>query len=656
MAIPSNYKTGAVDIGVNAYSKPVNETAVNALGSIFETLTKAEKENRASSFKEQERTYQREVEAELTAADKGIGLFARGSRLELEAQKRQLTDEENRTLGQYKEAMVSNEEAYAQGRVAYRRYLLDAQSRLRAAITNRPDLADEFRRMSVQELGVDVGNAAMQLWQEDMEYLKASGKKETKYKATDVLTVGKNQLEALKSANSTQYEAVAAAVLKANTMAYSDPDTAMALIEAAVQQAAGNDPNITVSADIKKTSRMIDNIEQQVFMLGDLLRNQPDYYNSNPEAFEGLKQQYQTQRASLLATKRTLEGYSNSYMGESAQREIERIDNILATVMKDESITPEQLSSSAKSVVLAAQTGVDRVVATSVNNAVNPAASDEIKAVAAAVAGAGQAGLEAKDYIIPSRQAARLADNRALGVAVDALTSNVIGRNNVTIDTFRRSAYDGIRTLNNVSGAAYYKYDTGQRDKSGNPKLTYIGIDGFYGRGSGAILKLAAATTETDEEAGNGYLDDLIKYGPPNSKEVVTYSVAMMITGAAASLFTDMLYALPTPELQAEFFNKYYPVDIASQIQSKQPFTSIPKAFERKIVNGNKVEPSKELASAINAWSTNRAASYKDGFAAWNKLAGFVVRNSVATPPKADTKEPKGFVDSAIDAVTDVFK
>lgn len=656
MAIPSNYKTGAVDIGVNAYSKPVNETAVNALGSIFETLTKAEKENRSRSFREQERTYQREVEAELTDADKGIGLFARGSRLELEAQKRQLTDEENRTLGQYKEAMVSNEEAYAQGRVAYRRYLLDAQSRLRAAITNRPDLADEFRRMSAQELGVDVGNAAMQLWQEDMEYLKASGKKENKYKATDVLTFGKNQLEALKLVNSPQYEAVSAAVLNANSIAYSDPDSGMAMIESAVQQAAGKDPNITVAADIKKNSQLVDNIEQQILGLSSLLRDNPDYYNSNPEAFEGLKQQYQTQRANLLAMQRKMTGYSNSYMGKDAEALGSRINDLITTIMKDETITPEQLSKNSQAVVLATGQGVDIAVATSVNNGTNPAASEQIKANAVAVAGAGQAGVTSKDKTIPSRLAVRLKDNRALGIAVDALTSNVIGRNNVTIDTFRRSANDGLLTLYYVSSASYLKYDSGQRDESGNPKYMRIGMDGYYGRGSGAILKLAAATTETDEEAGNGYLDDLIKYGPENAKSTATYSVAMMLSGANSSMFVDMLYSLPTPELQAEFQAKYYPVDVAGQIAAGVPFTSIPKNIERRVVDGKKVEPSKELANAVSAWGTNRTASYKDGFTAWSKLAGFVVRNSVPVPPKAPKTESKGFVDSAIDAVTDVFK
>ena len=650
MATPTNLKTGPVDIGVNAYSKPVNETAVNALGSMFESLTRIEKESKAKKFQQQERTYQAETEAQLGTT---AGIFARGARLQQESLNRNLSEDEARELGEYMKAQSSREDAYLQGRKTYRAYLLDAQSRLRAAIQMRPDLADEFRKASVRELGVDVGNAAMQLWQEDMEYLKAQGKSESKYDASDVMTYAKGWQQQLKDAGSPEYESFSQVATTAMAIAFSDPTGAMAMIESAGQQVVLKDPNVKVTSEVSKSIAAIDAIDTQVNQLAALIASDANYYRSNPEAFEQLKKVYSDNRAKILEIRATLSGLQQTHEGKRVTAELDRINNMINTTFKEEAITdPAVLNTKAEAVMASQRYGIDSVVATQVTNATKGAPKPNIE-YAHSLAGSSADALEKSklkddgtgksEPIISSSFSGRVKDSRALGSAVDALLSNAPGRMNpaggaITQSTFSMDAPDIVNTLLNVSASGYYKYDTGQRYKdgprAGEAIYGFMGIESFLSRGSGAVVKLASTTTATNETAGKGWLDLLLQQADPDQRKKIVLSVSMMLSGANTSLYNDIVNNLPSDALKDEFQRIHYATDLAKFVESGGVFTAVPKRIERVVVNGEKAKPSPELTTAINSYFAGRGLLFKDGFASWDKLATFVVNSSAPAQPK----------------------
>lgn len=648
MATPTNLKTGPVDIGVNAYSKPVNETAVNALGSMFESLTKIEKESKAKKFQQQERTYQAETEAQLGTT---AGIFARGARLQQESLNRNLSEDEARELGEYMKAQSSREDAYLQGRKTYRAYLLDAQSRLRAAIQMRPDLADEFRKASVRELGVDVGNAAMQLWQEDMEYLKAQGKSESKYDASDVMTYAKGWQQQLKEAGSPEYESFSQVATTAMAIAFSDPTGAMAMIESAGQQVVLKDPNVKVTSEVSKSIAAIDEIDKQVTQLAALLASDANYYRNNPEAFEQLKKVYSDNRAKVLEIRSSLSGFSETHEGKRVAAELTRIDKMLDSIFKEEAITdPAVLGTKADAVIASQQYGIDSVVATQVTTATKGAPKPNV-GYAHALAGAGMDAVTKMDTnagaepFISSSFSGRVKDSRALGSAVDALLSNAPGRMNpaggaITMSTFSMDAPDIVNTLMNVSASGYYKYDTGQRYKdgprAGEAIYGFMGIESFFSRGNGAVIKLASTTTATKETAGKGWLDLLLQQADPEQRKKIVFSVSMMLSGANTSLYNDILNNLPNDALKNEFQRTHYATDLALFVGNGGVLTEAPKRIERVVVNGEKVKPSPELTTAINSYfaAGGRGSLFKDGFASWDKLATFVVNSSAPAQPK----------------------
>ena len=644
MATPTNLKTGAVDIGVNAYSKPANDTAVSALGTVFDSLTKIEKDTRTQKFQQGERTYQQAVEADLLSQEKGIGLFAKGARLQQEALTRTLTPEESRIQGEYLKAQTQREDAYVQGKISYRNYLLDAQTRLRTAITLRPDLADEFRKASVRELGVDVGNAAMQLWQEDMEYLKASGKKEQKYDATDVTTFGKNILEQAKNAGSPNYEILATAVMTATGMAVSDPTAAMQLMETSYQKVLESDPMVQVSKQVDDLNKSLNGIDATIQTLSVSVMSNPDYYLTNPTALEYLQTQYTNNRNLLLAERAKATKLLETHEGKRAQESINRIDGMLASSFRDEVFDPAKLVEKSTAATKATTLGIDQAVSTQ-TIAATKGAPEAAQNYALNVAGAGYAAIDSQDKVIPSRLGARMRDTRALGSAVDALLSNSIGRKNpaggaITASTFAMDTPDIVNTFYNIASASYYPYDTGQRDINGIPIQGVVAIDGFFSRGNGAIVKLAATTTADSKVAGKGWLDVLVAQATPEQRKDIVAATARMMSGGALSLHNDIYHNLPTPELQKEFEKIYYAVDLAATIEQGIPITTAPKMLERYVVNGKKLEPSAALTDALNGengYFAKRAPAFADGLDSWNKLAIFVVNtNAPATLKQAN--------------------
>jgi hypothetical protein len=170
----SNYTVEKTDIGVNTYSKPVNTAAIEAAGVVAESVRIGTGLNQVDKFKQGEDSANTAFEHDAPA---DLSLFSiEGPQLEEKNRQGQLDAAGQKRLEEYRYKSMQNQSAYEQGIKNWNRYRTDGQARLRAAIAERPDMADEFRRISREELGVDVNAATIDVYN---EALSAQGQAES---------------------------------------------------------------------------------------------------------------------------------------------------------------------------------------------------------------------------------------------------------------------------------------------------------------------------------------------------------------------------------------------------------------------------------------------------------------------------------------------
>ena len=165
----SNYATEGKEIGVQDTTIPVNRQAVQATADVLAVGKDYLNTRTVQGFEQQERG-QYEGYVDYT---KAAGVMQEGIRLQEEAKQRTLTAEENARVAEFENMAKMDADAYAQGIRKRNDYQLSAQRRLRSAIMQRPDLADEFRRVSAREIGTDVSSFALQYYWENLD---AAGK------------------------------------------------------------------------------------------------------------------------------------------------------------------------------------------------------------------------------------------------------------------------------------------------------------------------------------------------------------------------------------------------------------------------------------------------------------------------------------------------
>jgi len=165
----SNYATEGKEIGVQDTTMPVNRQAIQATADVLAIGKDYVNTKTVSGFEQQERNqYENYIDF-----SKEAGLIEEGVRLQGEAKQRTLTAEENARVAEFENMAKMDADAYAQGIRKRNDYQLSAQRRLRSAIMQRPDLADEFRRVSAREIGTDVSSFALQYYWENLD---AAGK------------------------------------------------------------------------------------------------------------------------------------------------------------------------------------------------------------------------------------------------------------------------------------------------------------------------------------------------------------------------------------------------------------------------------------------------------------------------------------------------
>jgi hypothetical protein len=156
MAAPTNYRTEAVEIGANTYSKPVQTGIGQVLGGLFEMAGQAE-QKRALGVEQQEVEQARsEFFGEMTQAQKD---YADITSAKMAGQ--EYTPEQQAVLNKYGSETAILQAAVEQGALKYHQFRTRQEGLLRDFKRDRPDLAAEADKMYAGALGFDVRGAAM---------------------------------------------------------------------------------------------------------------------------------------------------------------------------------------------------------------------------------------------------------------------------------------------------------------------------------------------------------------------------------------------------------------------------------------------------------------------------------------------------------------
>lgn len=177
MATPTNLKTGTVDIGVNAYSKPVNSAAVEAVGTGMDLWAKESKRRFDQGYEQDLQNLRTLQETDPIVKDS----IAASELLNRQAVQGGLNEVDSRTLKSLEKDYETLDILLEQGKNSFDMYRLRGSNLLRNAIMLRPDLGDELRSVASKHLGVDVNNAYLEIWKEGQMRLEKqldAGKKD----------------------------------------------------------------------------------------------------------------------------------------------------------------------------------------------------------------------------------------------------------------------------------------------------------------------------------------------------------------------------------------------------------------------------------------------------------------------------------------------
>ena len=156
MAAPSNYRTEAVDIGANTYSKPVQTGIGQVLGGLFEMAGQAEQKRTLGVEQQEVEQARSEFFGEMTQAQKD---YADITSAKMSGQ--EYTPEQQAVLNKYGSETAILQAAVEQGALKYHQFRTRQEGLLRDFKRDRPDLAAEADKMYAGALGFDVRGAAM---------------------------------------------------------------------------------------------------------------------------------------------------------------------------------------------------------------------------------------------------------------------------------------------------------------------------------------------------------------------------------------------------------------------------------------------------------------------------------------------------------------
>ena len=162
MATPTNLKTGTVDIGVNAYSKPVNTAAIEAVGTGMDLWAKESKRRFDKGYEQDVKNLRTLQESDPVVKDS----IAASELINRQVVQGGLNEADSRTLKALEKDYDSLDILLEQGKQSWDMYRLRGSNLLRNAVMLRPDMGDELRSVAAKYLGVDVNNAYLEIWKE----------------------------------------------------------------------------------------------------------------------------------------------------------------------------------------------------------------------------------------------------------------------------------------------------------------------------------------------------------------------------------------------------------------------------------------------------------------------------------------------------------
>ena len=159
MSVPSDYRTGPVEIGANTYIKPANNIIGEALGSVINTFGKYERGQRLSETEQMLEAKRQEFFGTGTEAQQEIASAVEASIAKAAGQ--ELSPKQREELAAIQQKGAKYAAALEQGVMKRHTFNREMERLLRTAKRDRPDLAPELDKLYADTLGWDVRGAEM---------------------------------------------------------------------------------------------------------------------------------------------------------------------------------------------------------------------------------------------------------------------------------------------------------------------------------------------------------------------------------------------------------------------------------------------------------------------------------------------------------------
>lgn len=605
----SNY--GAQNVDQLAYSDtsmPVNTAAIQAAGVIADGVVAVERGSKVQAFAKEEAEMQRALEAQNEKQDEGANLFINGQRIQGEVSRgKSVSLEDERILVKFREAGLSNDEAYSQGKLAYNMFLRNAQARLRGAIANRPDLADEFRRASVRELGIDVGTATIN---QQMELLESIKPKPSSVDSQDVQKYASTYQSMLKDADSPNQEEFLELSRQAMTMS---PQEGMDFLRYNMERINGVDAGMQEKTAISGYRDKLNSMQTTLTTISTGVLRNAEYWARNPEEWEQFKTIYSSNRAVLDDVIRDLSTRTGGLRGKEATEELKRATDLRETTFANETLTMGDFSASVEANNTALRLFADPATVSRVARISSPTTSKEALDATVLVAQAYEA--PQNEFMRTPPTYINAVSGKNLGVAMSGITMDV-----VTPDRNPQfHAGNALAVGKHFEGTARLAYQDMQSPKKAD-EFIWHGMGTFY---DGGILSVMAdATTFQEGQLGEGWMDRYYKANEGNSqsKTNIQRGIAYTLSGANKAEYNEVLNNLPTEKLRNEYIQAYGVIDVALVLATTG---KVPVGLKKIVINDG-YEASEDLKKHLKAHDARQKLSNSRGKADYNKLMEFL--------------------------------
>lgn len=559
----SDYRTKDIQVGTNAYVKPVNTSVAEAVEVIGSGIAAVNKDRELAKFEQPLRQMEENV-MKLGANAPQEALFIQGRQIESRLatgmlSEDQLSPEDKKLLNDSRSMILREDLAVQQGQKKITSMAITAEKWLRDNIRRRPDLAPEFRAIVRNELGMDVEGAAMQDYLAQLKSLEEKDKPALTFSGlNDLLTPIENY--AKEYGNATGSAEIAQKALAIRALYATNPGEAVAQ---ATALAAG------LQTDSKFAS--VEAVDAAESSLASIEKDLTDAISkplpNTEEAMLARREGAVVFKNNLNILREKLAGYSfsaKSATGEKRDKLVERINTLINDYFDPE--TGEFSDSKFNTQVVAAQTARETLTDKAPLAKLHPIVQfiDE----------------PSKKYIMTAVGVGSYLTNPDVGyIDNPAISSKITGTMvNNGLNALASSAgntQSGIK--NNPEGHIDAFVDLTApftqkiyTDKARQNRI-FVPATEFMSAGSGVLPRIARSL------GPNGYVDKL--YNESGDPEVMDLALAALMTRASETMYRELgrtnlagvVYTRPdgTTMSSAEVLRTYFaPADYETSVSN----------------------------------------------------------------------------------------